>query len=240
MYNNGNCMKDQGPHSAKQRFISIIEQKILSGELAVDQKLPPERDLAEQTGISRTIVHAGLIELATKNVLRVIPRQGTYVNNFKKEGTLELYGALLQYTGKIEPDIFNSLIEFREIVETAAARKAAVRRTAQDIARMREILDMERGAGSADEAARLDYLLHLEITKASGNIVFPMSLRSIEAMYMSLVTAFYEILQDRSAAVYAFHDELISAIESRDAKKAYSVMKTMLGHGRDVLAQYYK
>lgn len=223
-----------GQSSAKQRFITIIEQQILSGELKVDQKLPPERELAERTGISRITVHAGLVELATKGVLRVVPRQGTYVNDFKKEGTLELYGALLQHTGEMDPDIFQSLIAFREIVETAAAAKATANRTEQHVARMRELLKQERAAETAQEAAELDFQLHLEITRASGNIILPMTLRSLEAMYMSLVYKFYAMLTDR-VIVYGFHETLIAAIESGNAQTAADTMKAMLDHGRGVL-----
>lgn len=230
-------VKQAGKQSAKQRFISIVEQKILSGEFAVEQKLPPERELAEQTGISRIIVHAGLVELATKNVLRIVPRQGTYVNDFKKEGTLELYSAILKYTGTVEHDLFRSLIEFREIIETAAARKAAQCRTQQDLEQLRALLAQERGALSPEEAAGLDYQMHLQITKAAGNIILPMTLRSIEEMYMSLVTAFYKILKDRTV-VYRFHEQLITAIENGNGKEAGSVMKTMLDQGRDVLEQH--
>ena len=230
-------VKQMEKQSAKQRFISIVEQKILSGEFAVEQKLPPERELAEQTGISRIIVHAALVELATKNVLRIVPRQGTYVNDFKKEGTLELYGALLKYTGAVERDLFRSLIEFREIIETAAAEKAAQHRTQQDMEILRSLLAQERGAASPEEAARLDYQLHLQITKAAGNSILPMTLRSIEEMYMSLVTTFYKILKDRTV-VYRFHEQLIAAIENGDGAGANTVMKTMLDQGRDVLEQH--
>lgn len=226
--------KTSGQSSAKQRFISIIEQQILSGELKVDQKLPPERELAEHTCISRITVHAGLVELATKGVLRVVPRQGTYVNDFKMDGTLELYGALLQHTGEMDADIFQSLIAFREIVETAAAAKAAAHRSEQHIAHLRELLKQEHAAETAQKAAVLDFQLHLEITRASGNIILPMTLRSLEAMYMSLVCKFYEILPDR-AIVYEFHEKLIAAIEAGDAQTAADTMKAMLDHGRVVL-----
>ena len=226
--------KSSGQISAKQRFITIIEQQIISGELKIDQKLPPERELAERTGISRITVHAALVELATKGVLRVVPRQGTYVNDYKREGTLELYGALLQHTGEMDAYIFESLIAFREIVETAAAMKAAEHRTPHDVARLRDLLEKERVSGPVDEAARLDFQLHLEITRASGNIILPMTLRSIEAMYMSLVSKFYAVLDGR-AVVYAFHERLIDAIERGDAQACGIIMKTMLGHGRDVL-----
>ncbi len=227
-----------GKQSAKLRFISFIEQKILSGEYAVDQKLPPERELAEQTGISRITVHAALAELATKKVLRIVPRQGTFVGDFKKDGTLELYGALLKYTGSVERDLFHSLTEFREILETASARMAAARRTPQDIEQLKRLLADERSAKSPQEAARLDYLFHLQITKASGNIVVPMTLRSIENMYMSLVKQFYELLGERET-VYEFHERLICAIECGNADQADAIMKDMLDHGRSVIEKQF-
>jgi DNA-binding FadR family transcriptional regulator len=231
-------MSSSEKQSAKQQFISFIEQKILSGEYAVDQKLPPERDLAEQTGISRITVHAALVELATKNVLRIVPRQGTFVGDFKKDGTLELYGALLKYTGNVEHDLFHSLTEFREILETAAAQLAALNRTSNDLEQLLGLLAEERSAKSAKEAAKLDYLFHLQITKASGNIVIPMTLRSIENMYMSLVTQFYEIQGDREA-VYAFHERIIFTIEKGNAEQARSIMKAMLDQGRSVIEKHF-
>jgi GntR family transcriptional repressor for pyruvate dehydrogenase complex len=232
-------LKEKTTQSAKQRFISIIEQKILSGELAVEQKLPPERELAEQTGMSRITVHAALVELATKNVLRIVPRQGTYVNDFKKEGTLELYGALMQYTGRIGSDLFKSLIEFREIVETAAAEMAAVHHTPENLENMRQLHIKELAAQTADEAAEYDYSMHLEIAKASGNIVLPMAMRSIEAMYRSLVKSFYEVQKDRSR-VYAFHERLIAAIKNNSAKQAREIMKTMLEEGGLALEKHFE
>ena len=62
-----------------------------------------------------------------------------------------------------------------------------------------------------------------------------MTLRSIEAMYMTLVRQFYETLDDRSV-VYAFHERLIAAIERGDRQAAGETMKAMLGHGRSILA----
>ncbi len=230
--------KEQSRQSAKQRFISFIERKILSGELTVGQKLPPERELALHSGISRVTVHAALVELATKNVLHIVPRQGTFVSDFKKEGTLELYDALIKYTGRIDGDLLNSLIEFREIIETAAAEMAAERHMPKDIEKLKGLLLREQAAQTADEAATLDYAMHLEITKAAGNIVLPMAIRSIEAMYMSLVKTFYEVNKDR-ATVYAFHEQLIAAIESGDAPKARRIMKTMLFEGGEALRHHY-
>jgi GntR family transcriptional repressor for pyruvate dehydrogenase complex len=227
-------LEEQRTQSAKQRFISIVEQKILSGEWTVDQKLPPERELSESTGISRVTVHAAIIELTTKNVLRVVPRQGTYVNNFKKEGTLELYSALLGYTGDVDEDLLSSLVDFREMIETAGAEMAAVHRTPGEVTQMWRLLEQERMAKNAEEAAELDFQMHLLVAKASGNIVLPMTLHSIEAMYMSLVRRFYQSLEDRNI-VYAFHGRLIDAIHEGDGPSARIIMKAMLDHGKQTL-----
>ncbi len=231
--------KPPATQNAKQRFISFIEQQIISGELKISQQLPPERELAEKTGVSRVTVHAALAELASRNVLRIVPRQGTFVSDYKKENTLELYGAIMQHTGAVDPDLLSSLLSFREIVEVAAAELAAEARTAQDTESLRGLLQHEREATEnsegAGEAARLDFALHLAIARASGNIVLPMTLRSIEAMYMTLVRRFYERLPNRNV-VYAFHERLISAIERGDRQEAGEAMKAMLDHGRSILA----
>jgi DNA-binding FadR family transcriptional regulator len=190
-------------------------------------------------GISRTIVHAGLVELAAKQVLTVVSRKGTYVNDYKKEGTLEIYNALTKYSGIVDETLFQGLLEYREIVETENARLAAVRRTASDIELLRGLLARERAAKTADEAAELDYLLHLQIALATKNIILPMAIRSIETMYKSLDTKFYSFLKNREV-VYAFHEQLISAIQRGDSEAAGQILKAMLGHGKATLEVFLK
>ena len=47
----------------KEIFITQIENKIISGEFEIGQKLPPERELACQMGVSRAVVNAGIVEM---------------------------------------------------------------------------------------------------------------------------------------------------------------------------------
>ena len=65
--------------SIKELFISQIEEMILSGELKPGDKLPTERELADEMNISKTIVHDGIRELARIGFLDVISRKGIYV-----------------------------------------------------------------------------------------------------------------------------------------------------------------
>ena len=63
--------------SIKELFISQIEEMILSGELKPGDKLPTERELADEMNISKTIVHDGIRELARIGFLDVISRKGS-------------------------------------------------------------------------------------------------------------------------------------------------------------------
>lgn len=222
--------------SIRERFTSLIEKRIISGELAVGQRLPPERELAEQTGISRTIVHAGLVELAAKKVLRVAPRKGVFVADYRKEASLEIYNALIQYSGAMDENLFENLVEFRMIMETNCARLAALNATGEDVETLRQMLEAEKAAVSADQAVELDYELHVLIASATKNIILPMAMHSMEKLYKALAGQFYSILQNRKE-VYTLQDKLIEHIARKEPRKSAEAMEALLEHGLNVVKQ---
>ena len=65
--------------SIKELFISQLEEMILSGELKPGDRLPSERELADEMNISKTIVHDGIRELSRIGFLDVVSRKGVYV-----------------------------------------------------------------------------------------------------------------------------------------------------------------
>jgi GntR family transcriptional repressor for pyruvate dehydrogenase complex len=62
--------------SLKDEFIRRFEGLILSGRLAIGEQMPPERTLALQLGVSRSVVHEGLLELATRGLVSMPPVMG--------------------------------------------------------------------------------------------------------------------------------------------------------------------
>lgn len=62
-------------------FMEIMKNRILSGELKPGDRLPPERELAEQLGFSRGSVNQGMLDLARMGFLRIVPRRGAFVAN---------------------------------------------------------------------------------------------------------------------------------------------------------------
>ena len=64
-----------------EQIVDQIEQLILSNELKVNDRMPPERVLAEQFGVSRTAVREAVKALREKGLLEVYPGRGTFVTN---------------------------------------------------------------------------------------------------------------------------------------------------------------
>ena len=75
--------------SVREEFVRAIENKILSGELKVGDRLPSARELCTMMGVSLTSVTTGITELANKGFLKVKPRHGVYVKDYRKEATPE-------------------------------------------------------------------------------------------------------------------------------------------------------
>ena len=73
----------------KELFVEQLENLILSGKLSIGEKLPSERELADSMQVSRSVVNAGLAEIADKGFLEIVPRSGTYVADYRKKGTLD-------------------------------------------------------------------------------------------------------------------------------------------------------
>ena len=102
----------------KELFIERIEGMIFSGTLKPGDRLPSERDLAEQMKISKTIVHLGLEDLARMGFIEVTPRRGTVVADFAETGNLETLNAILRYNGgKLDRQMVVSIVELRSAIE---------------------------------------------------------------------------------------------------------------------------
>ena len=72
----------------KALLVQKIEEQILSGQLRVGDSLPSERQLQEETHISKTMIHAALVELEQKGFLEITPRRGAVVANYAESGTM--------------------------------------------------------------------------------------------------------------------------------------------------------
>lgn len=88
---------DDKTKTIKGNFIETLKSKILSGQLKPGDRLPPEREIAKEIGISRGSVNQAIVELDRIGFLRIMPRQGTYVAEFSNNATPETLSAIMSY-----------------------------------------------------------------------------------------------------------------------------------------------
>jgi DNA-binding FadR family transcriptional regulator len=225
--------------SLKDAFVARFEDLILSGRFAIGERLPPERELALQLGVSRPIVHEGLVDLAFKGLISMKPRVGAVVNDYRTEGSLALLTSLMSYReAAIEPRLLVSALEVRRLIETETARLAARHHRAEHLEFFARALAAEETIDPADAArvADLDFAFHHQIALASGNQVYPLVLNTFKKFYTNLSARFFAD-PTVCAKVFGFHRGLVAAIERRDPAGAVRVMDRLLAHGEARLRQ---
>ena len=224
--------------SLKELFIRQFEELILSGAFPIGQKLPSERELAMRLNVSRPVVHEGLVDLAAKGLITLIPRVGTIVNDYRKEGSLSLLSSLVNYhQGDLEPELLSSLLEMRLLFEVETARRAALHRTQDQLKSFRRLLQQEAATNhrDADGISALDFEFHHLVALASGNHIYPLLLNSFKNCYLNLAGQFFS---DATVVpeVFAFHEAMVKAVDEKDENRAAQIMQRMLNHGAEHLS----
>lgn len=225
--------------SLKDELASRFEELILSGRFGPGDKLPPERELAESLRVSRPVVHEGIVELAAKGLVRIVPRHGAYVSDYRREGSVELLVSLFNFTygdQKLTLRLLDHLLEVRILFETETARLAAQRRTGEQLAELERIVAREADmhALPVEEIARIDFDFHHTIALCTQNDVYPLLLNSFRRMYLSVLELFY---RDPGVVgpVVGYHKLLLEEIAARDATGARETMAAVLQFGEKKL-----
>jgi len=223
--------------SLKDLFVARFEKLILSGKLSIGEKLPSERELALRLGVSRPVVHDGLMDLVSKGLVSMKPRVGTVVNDYRREGSLAILSSLVNYNnGRLDSRLLDSMLEMRMLIEVETARLAALRRTEEQLEALSDLLREEEDVASEaiDRIAEIDFGFHHLVAMATGNFVYPLLLNSFRQVYVSLTQRFFSdpgVL----ALVFGFHGDLVEAIKEQDEEMAAEIMRRLLVHGRDRL-----
>jgi GntR family transcriptional repressor for pyruvate dehydrogenase complex len=144
-----------------------IRELIQGGQLKPGDKLPTERSLAEQLGVSRSSVREALSALEVLGVINSRQGLGNYVaHNVSSELPQDQYESLIVEGGPLE------IIEARQLFEPGVAGLAARRRTDADLQAMRVCLtEMERLIAESSNAWEPDWGFHVAVANAGHNAV---------------------------------------------------------------------
>jgi GntR family transcriptional repressor for pyruvate dehydrogenase complex len=203
----------------------MMLKTILSRRLHVGDRLPSERELGEQFGVSRTVVREAVRALVAKGIIEARSGSGLRVAAVDASAVSESMSLYLR-GGDFD---FENVHEVRTVLETHIAGLAAERATDEDIARIREVHDRmasEAEARDIDAAARDDLEFHRLIASATHNELYLVLLDSIGT---ALIDIRRENLGSGSAPMtIEQHAEVLAGIEAHDPEAASVAMKAHL------------
>lgn len=217
----------------RELFVERVEGMIFSGTLEPGDKLPSERDLAEQMKISKTIVHLGLEDLARMGFIQVLPRRGTFVADFSETGNLETLNAILRYNGgKLDREMVISIVELRDAVEGASLRRLGRSHSDSDLQELRVLLS-EFGTAmksshdvSAASAALAKF--HYRLCTLSGNRLFPLLMNAFRSVGSVLWEASVKFWGEEALLAQGSH--LVDLIAEGRGEEAASYLTGLFDH----------
>ncbi|MFG2944557.1 FadR/GntR family transcriptional regulator [Streptomyces adustus] len=149
-----------------QRAIERIKSMIGQGLLEPGQRLPTERDLAAELGISRSSMREAIRALTVMGVLEARHGSGIYVTRLEAGDLLETFGVVADLSRG--PRLVE-LLEVRRVLESTAAALAAARITPDRLAEVERHLTAMDATDDPEEILAHDLAFHREIAAAAGN-----------------------------------------------------------------------
>jgi GntR family transcriptional regulator, transcriptional repressor for pyruvate dehydrogenase complex len=218
------------------RLSDLVSERLLTAirdaRLAPGAKLPSERELGDQFGVSRTVIREAIRHLAARGVLDVRSGSGATVAQVDGSNVSDALALFLGRTGLPEP---GKIHEVRALLETQTARLAAERATDEHVAEIRRAHERLGGfRGDLEAAAAADVAFHRAIAQATENELFVVLVDAIGDLMMDVRRATVS-RPGRVQVGYEYHGRILAAIERRDADGAVRAMSDHLVESLEAL-----
>jgi DNA-binding FadR family transcriptional regulator len=217
---------------ASSSIAEQIRQAIITGRLAAGERLPPERELAEQFGVSRVTVRDALRALEAMGLIEV--RVGARGGAFVTVPTGSIVGQTMSDMMMMSAVTPEDIVEARLVVELGTVTLACARATDEDIAALRELANRSSAALKAKTYTReLSWDFHALVAQAAHN-------GAIEGLTHSFRSSLslHPIRTREGARAHALtvdeHGRILDALIARDGATARREMATHLLRGTNL------
>lgn len=218
------------------QLVKAVADRITSGHYKRGERLPTEQDMITEFNVSRTVVREAIANLKAKGLVHTQQGIGAFVLKdipavaFRiEEDNLELVEEIV------------GVMELRISIELEAAALAAVRRDEEDLARIKNALDLMNEAIERDESSiHADLEFHRAIANATKNRHFLSMFNYLGEVLIPrarLQTHRINGLPQREylERINREHDQIYRAIRAQDVEGARAAMRLHLGSSRDRL-----
>lgn len=222
---------NQGYRAADELFLEF-ERMIVSGELANGEALPPEREIVETFGVSRTVVREAILALSNKGLVEAKPRFRPVVRKPNFDTAIDTVGNVVSRLLE-EGEGVKNLFDTRIMVEVYLARQAAVDAKRDDMQSLKNALEENEAAiNNMDLFFQTDVKFHRVLYEMSGNPLLP----SIHRAYITWLKPNWvkmPTLPARNQLNFESHTAIYNAILMRDPDKAEAATRKHLADAWD-------
>ncbi len=219
--------RSDGETAAGAQVVDHVRREIEAGRLGPGDRLPPERELAQQMGVSRPSLRSGLRTLTAMGIIHARRGAGTFI----VEGPPQLGKGPLQFMAALHGFTLDQMYEARRMLEVGAAGLAATRATGEQLVAMAdEITGMYATLEDPQAFLRHDLGFHRAVAAGSGNPI-------VATIIGTLVEIIWEAgrvnMQGFSLRESAdAHRRIYDAIRSRSPERARREMTAHLEQAR--------
>jgi GntR family transcriptional repressor for pyruvate dehydrogenase complex len=202
-----------------------IKASISAGHFHVKERLPPERELAELFGTSRSIVREAIRSLEKVGLLKVKigVQGGAFVTNVDKKPLLESIRNMI-LTHQVSHE---EIAEARLIIEPSLAIEAAKKATPKDLERLRESnIALKKGFQSNDVYVEHnpDPNLHKVIAEITGNRMLSILMEVLMEISTKRFSSI-KLNEEAQGKIAKEHEGIVASIENKDPAKASKLMQ---------------
>jgi len=203
-----------------EQVVARVYELIKRDDLKPGDRLPPERELAKQLGISRPSLRSALGSLISMGVLQSRQGAGTFI----VDGPPALDSEPLRLLAQLHGFSFDNMFETRSILEVGAAGLAAERATAEHLALMSdEIAEMFAALKDPQQFLVHDIGFHRAVAAASGNPTLATLVEMVSAILYERRRDTIDRAHDFNEAL-ELHRRVYRAIRARNADEAREAM----------------
>ncbi len=198
-----------------EKVVEELKGLISAGSLRPGEPLPPERQLMEEIGVSRSSLREAFRVLELMGLIESIPGKGRFVRKPRKET-----GAPVR-TEQLEDNAILELMEARRVLDPAIASEAARRAFPSDLTKLRRLLSPphEEGVEEIEFRAKTDFNFHYALAEATKNFVFVNIVKMTFNLIMATHERIYTLLSDKEAYINE-HRTIYEAILDHDPERA--------------------
>lgn len=217
--------------SLSELVAGTIGRRIVSGQYKPGDTLPTEPQIQEEFGVSRTAVREAIRLLSAKGLTVSRPKIGTRVRPMIDWNLLDPDVLRWQVDQNPSEEFIHALFDMREIIEPAAAARAAERATDEEIVALGAAMDgIQNEARGSPAQIKADIAFHMAILEASKNPL----LRSVGAMIQSALEITFSLGWRTVMADDAVlqHRDVYDAVRKRDPEEAFLAMRRLLRNSK--------